>query len=209
MMDNKLSELSKPVAWKLHHHDRYYFEENADVVAIAESFGQAKGDAVYSQEYVSALIQRAERLDSMLTESVQALKAAAQRNAELELRLAVEIEPPPVIYPGRYDCHAMHSAIRRAGFRVSGDSEHVGDVDMRDERALAAVSDKQRIAELEARLATPVQLLDARTERDYEQTEKWNGPDPYCMGHLDGWNANRLEQSALLKKQGFRVEGDE
>ncbi|MGJ5824848.1 hypothetical protein ACSBQS_19660 [Serratia sp. H402Y] len=55
-MDNKLSELSKPVAWKLHHHDRYYFEENADVVAIAESFGQAKGDAVYSQEYVSALL---------------------------------------------------------------------------------------------------------------------------------------------------------
>ncbi|HAT4916102.1 TPA: hypothetical protein I9738_001037 [Serratia marcescens] len=54
-MDNKLSELSKPVAWKLHHHDRYYFEENADVVAIAESMGQAKGDAVYSQEYVSAL----------------------------------------------------------------------------------------------------------------------------------------------------------
>ncbi|HIE0432035.1 TPA: hypothetical protein ACXIY4_003550 [Serratia marcescens] len=51
-----LSELSKPVAWKLHHHDRYYFEENADVVAIAESFGQAKGDAVYSQEYVSALL---------------------------------------------------------------------------------------------------------------------------------------------------------
>ncbi|HHK7960377.1 TPA: hypothetical protein ACQVG4_001750 [Serratia marcescens] len=85
-MDNKLSELSKPVAWKLHHHDRYYFEENADVVAIAESFGQAKGDALYSQEYVSALIQRAERLDSMLTESVQALKAAEQLNAEAEVR---------------------------------------------------------------------------------------------------------------------------
>lgn len=85
-MDNKLSELSKPVAWKLHHHDRYYFEENADVVAIAESMGKAKGDAVYSQEYVSALIQRAERLDSMLTESVQALKAAEQLNAEAEVR---------------------------------------------------------------------------------------------------------------------------
>lgn len=55
MSTEKLSELSKPVAWKLHHHDRYYFEENADVVAIAESVGKAKGDAVYSQEYVSAL----------------------------------------------------------------------------------------------------------------------------------------------------------
>ncbi|MGI9708673.1 ead/Ea22-like family protein [Serratia marcescens] len=78
------------------------------------------------------------------------LEAKDKRIVELELRLAVEIDPPPVIYPGRYDCHAMHSAIRRAGFRVLGDSEHVGDVDMRDERALAAVSDKQRIAELEA-----------------------------------------------------------
>jgi len=67
----------------------------------------------------------------------------------------------------------------------------------------------RRLGDAEKRLATPVRLLDARTERDYEQTEKWNGPDPYCMGHLDGWNANRLEQAALLKKQGFKVEGDE
>ncbi|MGQ8703910.1 hypothetical protein [Serratia marcescens] len=66
-MDNKLSELSKPVAWKLHHHDRYYFEENADVVAIAESMAQAKGDAVYSQEYVSALLARIEELDKKET----------------------------------------------------------------------------------------------------------------------------------------------
>lgn len=63
-MDNKLSELSKPVAWKLHHRDRYYFEENADVVAIAESVGKAKGDAVYSQEYVSALLARIEELEA-------------------------------------------------------------------------------------------------------------------------------------------------
>lgn len=85
-MDNELSELSKPVAWKLHHHDRYYYEESADVVTLAESMGQAKGDAVYSQEYVSALIQRAERIDSMLTESVQALKVAEKLNADAEVR---------------------------------------------------------------------------------------------------------------------------
>lgn len=67
-MDNNLSELSKPVAWKLHHHDRYYFEENADVVAIAESFGQAKGDAVYSQEYVSGLLAELEAKDERIAE---------------------------------------------------------------------------------------------------------------------------------------------
>ncbi|MGP2813612.1 hypothetical protein [Serratia marcescens] len=60
-MNNTLSELSKPVAWKLHHHDRYYYEENADVVTLAESMGQAKGDALYSQEYVSALLAELEK----------------------------------------------------------------------------------------------------------------------------------------------------
>lgn len=68
--------LSKPVAWKLHHHDRYYFEENADVVAIAESMGQAKGDAVYSQEYVSALTQRITELEAKLAEPVKCLDLA-------------------------------------------------------------------------------------------------------------------------------------
>ncbi|MDX7275600.1 hypothetical protein SJ322_25520 [Serratia marcescens] len=56
-MDNNLSELSKPVAWKLHYYGQgHYFEENAYVVALAESMGKAKGDALYSQEYVSALL---------------------------------------------------------------------------------------------------------------------------------------------------------
>ncbi|MCX2172756.1 hypothetical protein ACUNHX_03310 [Serratia sp. IR-2025] len=95
MMDNKLSELSKPVAWKLHHHDRYYFEENADVVAIAESMGQAKGDAVYSQEYVSALQHESavnwEAAASLVAESEElkrALEASKKSNAFLKEQLA-------------------------------------------------------------------------------------------------------------------------
>lgn len=54
---------------------------------------------------------------------------------------------------------------------------------------------------LEAKLATPVRLTDERT--------LWAGEDDYDTGHVKGWNANRIEQSALLKKQGFTVEGDE
>ncbi len=192
-MDNNLSELSKPV-FEIEVSGGHWL--NCTSGKLTPDAGADFSDwpdgvnRLYSQEYVSALIQRAERLDSMLTESVQALKAVELRNAELELRLAVEIEPPPVIYPGRYDCHAMHSAIRRAGFRVSGDSEHVGDVDMRDERALAAVSDKQRIAELEARLATPVQL-----------------PKPCAFNLCD--LVDRDAVIASLREQGFTVEGDE
>ncbi|HEJ7022437.1 TPA: hypothetical protein SMF52_003716 [Serratia marcescens] len=124
---DKLSELSKPVAWKLHHHDRYYFEENADVVAIAESMGQAKGDTLYSQEYVSALIQRAERLDSILTESVQALKAVEQRNAELEAKLATPVRLPDIRSDDYHETgwfqhmkyyRDVERSIRAAGFAV-------------------------------------------------------------------------------------------
>lgn len=86
-----MSDLSKPVAWKLHHHDRYYFEENADVVAIAESMGQAKGDAVYSQEYVSALPAENERVASDLVARNGEIEGLKKRAAELEAKLATPV----------------------------------------------------------------------------------------------------------------------
>ncbi|ASL91587.1 hypothetical protein BVG94_02505 [Serratia marcescens] len=91
-MDNKLSELSKPVAWLAIYHGDVYDEAisitRSVVEAQAERFGWESAlteiNPLYSQEYVSALIQRAERIDSMLTESVQALKETEQKSAELE-----------------------------------------------------------------------------------------------------------------------------
>lgn len=79
---DKLSELSKPVA------QIYYDELDSSVMRIGwfRSDEPKNPEPLYSQEYVSALIKRAERLDSMLTESVQALKAAEQLNAEAEVR---------------------------------------------------------------------------------------------------------------------------
>lgn len=83
-MDNKLSELSKPVATV----DVQRGRPDGNMFGVAwSSAGHALPDGphfIYSQEYVSALIQRAERLDSMLTESVQALKETEQKSAELE-----------------------------------------------------------------------------------------------------------------------------
>ncbi|HFZ1920742.1 TPA: hypothetical protein ACIJX2_000161 [Serratia marcescens] len=163
-MDNKLSELSelsKPVAWKIHHHDRYYFEENADVVAIAESVGKAKGDAVYSQEYVSALLAE--------------LEAKDKRIAELEAKTAM----------------TMGVGSGNGNLFVHGDYDSI-------KAAQAIVLENES---LRAKLDTPVRLTDERT--------LWAGEDDYDTGHVKGWNANRLEQVALLKKQGFTVEGDE
>lgn len=84
-MDNKLSELSKPVAWT---DERGNLCTNRNKERGLESRYHQDYEKYttpfYSQEYVSALIQRAERLDSMLTESVQALKETEQKSAELE-----------------------------------------------------------------------------------------------------------------------------
>lgn len=92
-----------------------------------------------------------------------ALTKAQNRNVELEARLIVEIElPPPSPLYGQFDGHATYAAIRRAGFRVAGDAEYVGDVDLRSARVKAVVEDKQRIADLEAKLTL------VREQRDNE-----------------------------------------
>ncbi|WP_440530973.1 hypothetical protein [Serratia marcescens] len=108
-MDNKLSELSKPVMYSITCNG-VVEEIGGDSQGFVREEVQAELDswengsvgipdgysvsALYSQEYVSDLIQRAERLDSMLTESVQALKAVEQRNAELEAKLATPVRLP-------------------------------------------------------------------------------------------------------------------
>lgn len=114
-MDNKLSELSKPVAYSLRFRNmqtgepdkkinanttfstlekakayglgtRYVTQDDGKIVNVRDPSQAPIVEPLYSQEYVSVLIQRAERLDSMLTESVQALKAAEQLNADAEVR---------------------------------------------------------------------------------------------------------------------------
>ncbi|HAT3847675.1 hypothetical protein I5N18_13285 [Serratia marcescens] len=128
-MDNKLSELSKPVAWKLHHHDRYYFEENADVVAIAESVGKAKVDAVYSQEYVSALDGVAQFWIGESAGWKKRAEDAEKRIAELEAKLATpvrlkKVDSSNVPYAGDgFNAAVDYCAdrVRAAGFTVQGD----------------------------------------------------------------------------------------
>ncbi|MDP8624887.1 MULTISPECIES: hypothetical protein [Serratia] len=59
-MDNKLSELSKPVAWKFKNADggdRVSLERKANI------YGRHDFQPCYSQEYVSALLARIEELE--------------------------------------------------------------------------------------------------------------------------------------------------
>ncbi|MEL5594184.1 hypothetical protein [Serratia ureilytica] len=202
-MNNKLSELSKPVAWKLHHHDRYYFEENADVVAIAESVGKAKGDAVYSQEYVSALDKVAQFWIGESAGWKKRAEDAEKRIAELEGQLQSGFTPEALAQEERAENAEQRVAELEAKTAMTmgvgsgnGNLFVHGDYDS-IKAAQAIVLENES---LRAKLATPVRLTEERT--------LWAGEDDYDTGHVKGWNANRIEQAALLKKQGFTVAED-
>lgn len=131
MMDNKLSELSKPVGFA--REEDIKLMQSGKLLSGLTIWRSGK-EALYSQEYVSALIQRAERLDSMLTESVQALKAVEQRNAELEAKLSTPVRLPEkynmkmagdkstksMFYGHNSAINDSTKAIRAAGFTVEG-----------------------------------------------------------------------------------------
>ncbi|HIE1469046.1 TPA: hypothetical protein ACXJS2_001725 [Serratia marcescens] len=128
-MDNKLSELSKPVGFVSKQAQALL--KSGDTASVRPFFDVQGSSPLYSQEYVSALIQRTERLDSMLTESVQALKAVEQRNAELEAKLATPVRlPRPACtyadhsYPA-YSRKQVEGILTSAGmcFTVEGDEQ--------------------------------------------------------------------------------------
>jgi hypothetical protein len=122
MMDNKLSELSKPVAWM--HRQLDISKSNSDKADLSGDVQARYSDALYSQEYVCALLADNERLASDLV----------ARNGEIEglKKLATELEAKldtPVPVPS-FDCYkpdvarelqeGFKNTVRAAGFTVDG-----------------------------------------------------------------------------------------
>lgn len=123
--------------------------------------------------------QLAERNAVLVTE----LAAKAKRIAELEaaeLALIGERDSAEDIIAEMYEAATGNRPQWSSCFRFSD-----------------AVED---VAQVRAKLTRPVRLTDERT--------LWAGEDDYDTGHVKGWNANRIEQAALLKKQGFIIEED-
>ncbi|ASM07220.1 hypothetical protein [Serratia marcescens] len=213
-MGNKLSELSKPVAW------RYRYTKPG----ITDSNGEAwVGDwkfvtdevncnpapnyqkcALYSQEYVSALLAERDSNQQNYQNAMEELRiersqrqAADQRIAELEDIRANASQVFKEI-GNELGCNPDNESIMMA----------IDDLKEREKRVVALAGGNAdlwetmaaRLEAAEAKLATPVRLTEERT--------LWAGEDDYDTGHVKGWNANRIEQAALLKKQGFKVEGD-
>ncbi|HBL7133415.1 TPA: hypothetical protein LSW83_003591 [Serratia marcescens] len=156
MSPEKLSELSKPVAWLAIYHGDVYDE----AISITRSVVEAQADRfgwesalteitpLYSQEYVSALLAE--------------LEAKDKRIAELEDQL-------------------------QSGFTPEALAQ--------EERAENA---EQRVAELEAKMATPVRLPDTRQSVSGDRYQ-WS----------DGVFNYKQDAIALLREQGFIIEGGE
>lgn len=120
MTDNKLSELSEPVAWDFPGSKEESRQLGYDFELDDEQ--KVNCSALYSQEYVSALLAE--------------LEAADKRIAELEAKMATPVRLPALLAaPSEYassilwaerDTHNATvikcvDAIRAAGFTVEGD----------------------------------------------------------------------------------------
>ncbi len=136
-MNNKLSELSKPVAWRFKNSDggdRVSLERKANI------YGRHNFQPCYSQEYVSALLAELEAKDERIAELEGQLQSgftpealaqeeraenAEQRVAELEAKLDTPVRLPTT--SGRLGVAYTRvipeviEAIRAAGFTVEGD----------------------------------------------------------------------------------------
>lgn len=138
---DKLSELSKPVAWFT---DDYLTDKSA--TTYSEEMAQRWRDKpwfvgnLYSQEYVSALLSQIEadkeikaRLCRESNSLHDRLKTSEKRIAELEVKLATPVRLPELCGDGENDneyteglndgINQSAKAVRAAGFTVEGDEQ--------------------------------------------------------------------------------------
>lgn len=195
---DKLSELSKPVGYFIEWQD----EETGEKEWCECS--KQNGAPLYSQEYVSALLAELEARDGRIGELSRLLAHNIERAEKAEKRLVYSKDAIATwerkAISNFDECATMSQriieleAIRSDSSQVFKEIGNELGCNPDNESIMMAIDD------LKKRLATPVRLTEERT--------LWAGEDDYDTGHVKGWNANRIEQAALLKKQGFTVEGD-
>ncbi|HHG8819203.1 TPA: hypothetical protein ACPYV0_000065 [Citrobacter amalonaticus] len=99
------------------------------------------------------------------------------RNIEMDLRITeiarASLEAEPVAWTDADELRDSNNGGSGYLFSIGGDANKF--------------ADHRRQLVLYTAPPVPV-LLAEKTEDDYEHSETYGGPDPYCMGHMDGWN---------------------
>ncbi|MES3173975.1 hypothetical protein QDQ68_08075 [Serratia nevei] len=233
-MDNKLSELSKPVAWAFKDANDV---EHASIIKKANLYGRHDFQPLYSQEYVSALLAELEAKDKRIAELSRLLAHNIERAEKAEKRLvyskdAISTWERKAI--SNFDeCATMSQriieleAIRSDASQVfkeignelgcNPDNESImmaiDELKKRENRVVALAGGNAelwetmaaRLEEVETRLATPVDInLPERRDDSYD----WDGASP-----SDAFNTCRSICGLMFRQQlraaGFTVEGDE
>lgn len=208
-MDNKLSELSKPVAYSLRFRNvngepdktinacttfstlekakayglgiRYVTKDDGKIVSVRDPSQDPIVEPLYSQEYVSALLSQIEADREIKARLCRESNSLHDRLKAAEKRIA-ELEA------GLLNSH--HRLMNTTQNCSEWERKAISNFD-------ECANMSQRIEELEAKLATPVRLPELCGDGDND-TE-------YTEGLNDG-----ITQSAIyLRRQGFKVEGDE
>lgn len=103
-MDKQLSELSKPVAWVLHTRGGDVPTLDECYVANAEGMENIHSSPLYSQEYVSVLLQRIASQDDHINQQQDRIESLEKKNGDLgkalgsaEKRLATPVRVPDTL----------------------------------------------------------------------------------------------------------------
>lgn len=204
-MDNKLSELSKPVAYVVTggraHHDWPFIIKSTAERARDERKDGATVKPLYSQEYVSALLADCDSNQQNYHNAMEELRieraqrqAADQRIAELEGQLQSGFTPEALAQEERAENAEQRvaelEAVKADASRVFKEIGNELGCNPDNESIMMAID------ALKDRLATPVRL--PVVLMGYQS-------DDYRIGFMEGVEKSGDE----VRAAGFTVEGDE
>ncbi|MFH3081630.1 hypothetical protein ABK864_01225 [Serratia marcescens] len=196
MMDNKLSELSKPVAWKFKNADggdRVSLERKANI------YGRHDFQPLYSQEYVSALLAERDAFEASALALRDEWRASKKSNAFLKEQLAQLANFNPdwdMLEACRESWREVAAALKEAEARLVAKDKRIAEL------SLLLAHNIERSEAAEAKLATPVRLPAARfCPAEHEGSLLWSETESH--------NKAISDCAESLRATGFVVERGE